>query len=301
LGALEWYKSLGIPTAGSRLERILEYAHRVLNPTTPCLQPLESDTTDEDAYYALTDGFGFGRIAVEISKLPPTLIPRRALRDIISGPLAASKEGRKFGDSRNKFVELELAASLSSAGIKLLGFDDLKFEFDGRRYIVECKRPSRSGTFDSNMEKAYGQLQKRLEHSTDRGIVAVAVEKVLGLDTQIYDLDSPALSNQFALSKALELSHMVVKYRSQWTDPRIVGVFEIIRFLTKSNLPNSFGANYILVLEKFATPKVAQAAESRRLDDMIGTLKSHFLSGGETIRKTPNKLVQPIARTTGSG
>src|SRR5208337_3202819 len=99
--------------------------------------------------------------------------------------------------------------------------------------------------------------------------------------------DSPALSHEFARSKALGIAPMVIKYRSMWTDPRIVGVFEIMRFLTRSKLPNSFGANYILVLEKFATPKVGQAAESRRLDDMIRTLKNHFLGGEEGECLTP--------------
>jgi hypothetical protein len=43
-------------------------------------------------------------------------------------------------------------------------------------------------------------------------------------------------------------------------------------------MPNTMGVNYILVLEKFATPKVAQALESIRLDNMIAELKKHFLA-----------------------
>ncbi|MGA2330107.1 MAG: hypothetical protein ABSH05_28045 [Bryobacteraceae bacterium] len=277
INALDWYRKIGIPTADTRLEKIHNYAQKVLNPITPGFQALGTGTTEEDAYYALSDGSGFGLIAAEMSKVASPLLPRGALRDILCGPLAVSSEGPSSSDSRNKFVELELAANLSSAGINLVGFDDLKFQFEGCRYIVECKRPSHDRTLDNNIEKAYRQLQARLEHSTDRGIVAIAVEKVLGLDCQIHDLDSPASSNEFAILKALELSPRVVKYRRMWTDPRIVGVFEIMRFLSRTKMPNSVGANYILVLEKFATPKVAQAAESRRLDDMIAALKSHYL------------------------
>jgi hypothetical protein len=225
--AREWYEKISILTAGARLEKIDNYAHRILNPVTPGFQPLGIDTTVEDAYYALSDGSGFGLIAAEMSKLPSNLLPRGTLRDILKGPIAVSDEETSTSDSRNKFVELELAANFSSAGFKLVGFDDLKFEFDGCRYIVECKRPYSMGTLDQLIEKAYEQLQKRLVNTTDRGIVAIAGEKVLGLDCKIYDLGSTVSANEFAKSKALELSQRVIKYRKMWPDPRIVGIFEV--------------------------------------------------------------------------
>lgn len=278
-GAIDWYRALGISTAGTRLKSMLDYAGKVLNPITPGFQPLGVDTTEEDAYYVLTDGAGFGQIVSEISKVGPNLLPRRTLRDILSGPIAASYEDPRSSDSRNKFVELELAASLSPAGeFEITGFDDLKFEFEGCRYMVECKRPSRNGRLDARMQKAYEQLRSKLECSTDRGIVAVAVEKVLGLDGRVHNLDSPAACTEFAISKALEIGQRIAKYRRLWVDPRIVGVFEIMRFLSKTTVPNSIGANYILVLEKFATERVAQEADSLRLDNMIRALKSHYYS-----------------------
>ena len=136
-------RKIGISTTGTRLEKIQDYLDELLNPTTPGVNPLAVNANEEDTYYALSDGASFGRIAAELTNLPSHLLPRRTLRDILKGPLVPSQE--KSGPTatpRNKFVELELAAHCSSAGCKLLGFDDLTFEFEGCRYAIECKRPA---------------------------------------------------------------------------------------------------------------------------------------------------------------
>jgi hypothetical protein len=134
LQACKWFEKIGISTTGTRLEAIRGYLDELLNPTTPEAKPLGEDATEEDIYYALSDGAGFGLIAAEMAKLSSQLLPRRTLRDNLQGPLAASKEEPgSTSDARNKFVEIELAAYFSSAGFKLLGFDDLKFEFEGHQ------------------------------------------------------------------------------------------------------------------------------------------------------------------------
>jgi hypothetical protein len=274
--ARDWFEGIAISTAGTRLECILDRAHKILNTITA--QPLGIGHTEEDNYYALTDGIGFGRIAIRMSKLPSHLLPRRTLQDILKGPLAVSDEDAQSNDPRNKFVELELAANLPYAGFKLVGFDDLKFEFEGYRYVIECKRPFCDGNLNDNIEKAYRQLQRKLNNSSDRGIVAVAVEKVFGLDRPIDDLESASDASRFAYSIAQQFMRKVRGYESTWIDHRVVGVVAIIRFILKTKTPDLVGANYmynyILALVKFATPQSAQPADSIRLDKMAEAFRA---------------------------
>ncbi len=269
-----WLGEIGISTTGTRLEKIQDHLVELLNPTTPSVSPLAVNANEEDTYYALSDGASFGRIAAEMRKLSPHLLPRRTLQDILKGPLVPSQE--KPGSTatpRNKFVELELAAHCSSAGCRLLGFDDLTFEFEGCRYVIECKRPWHKGTLDRNIKNAYRQIQSKLDGSDCRGIVAVAVEKMFGLDNRFQQVDSD--------DSAFELAHLIGEqfrkelktYYHRWIDTRVVGVLAIIRFLWKSTTPDTKVASYILCLVKFATPQVAQAAESTRLDRLIETFR----------------------------
>jgi hypothetical protein len=274
------FEKIDIPTAGTRLEKINEYFDELLNPTKPEGGPLEEDATDEDAYYALSDGAGFGLITTEMSKLRSDQLPRRALRDILGGPLTASKEDSTSSDSRNKFVELELAAHFSSAGLHLLGFDDLKFEFEGHTYLVECKRPFHERTLDDNIEKAYTQLRAKLDDSSDRGIVAVAVEKVFGLESMLHPIRSAASATDFAKSLAKEFRTRISKYGRTWVDTRVVGILAIFRFLWGIKVPERVSSSYILGLIKFASPQTGQEAENGRLDRLIETLRADLLTGG---------------------
>jgi hypothetical protein len=192
---------------------------------------------------------------------------------------ASEEESGPTADPRNKFVELELAAHLSSAGFKLLGFDDLEFEFEGHRYLVECKRPSREGTLDDNIQKAYSQLRKKLDGPSSRGMVAVAVEKVFGLDNRFLMVDTPSPVSALAVSISEQFRDKVAKYESQWLDPdpRVVAVLALIRFLMKTKAPESIGSSYTCGLVKLASPQVLQATESNRLDRMVEKLRAKFL------------------------
>jgi hypothetical protein len=277
--AYDWYADLGISPVGTRLQEIHDYViYQLLNTATPEAEALEAGTGDEDTYYALIDGAAFGQIATEISKLPSHLLPRHTLRDVLKGPLAASEEEPgPTADPRNKFVELELAPHLSSVGFKLFGFDDLEFEFEGHRYLVECKRPSHEGTLDDNIEKAYNQLRKKLDGPSSRGIVAVAVEKVFGLDHRFLTVETPSSVSALAVSIAEQFRDKIAKYESQWLDPHVVAVLAIIRFLMKIKAPESIGSSYTCGLVKLASPQVLQATESNRLDRMVEKLRAKFL------------------------
>ena len=277
IDARNWLHGIGITTTGTRLEKILDV---LLTLEDPEASPLGMDATEEDTYYAMSDGASFGRIAAEISELPSHLLPRRTLQDILKGPLVPSQE--KPGSTatpRNKFVELELAAFCSSAGCKLLGFDDLTFEFEGCRYVIECKRPWHERTLDDNIKTAYKQLQSKLDGPDCQGIVAVAVEKVFGLDNGFQQVDSEASASALAHSIGKRFRNELKKPYHRWLDTRVVGVLAIIRFLWKNTTPDTkVATSYILCLVKFATPQVAQTVESARLDRWIQTIQPKRLS-----------------------
>jgi hypothetical protein len=268
LKAREWFESIGIPTTGTRIEAIRDYLYEHLDPITPA---------DENTYYALSDGTGFGLIATEMSKLSPQILRRRSLQDILKGPLLASEEVPPINDhARNIFLELELAAYCSSTGFKILGLEDLNFEFEAHRYFVQCKRPFREENLDYHMKRAYCQLKKQLVKPSDRGIVAVAVEKMFGLDRQFHPVESASSASEFAVSVAKQFGRKIVQYNRTWVDTRIVGFLAIIRFLTKTGEQEQPCANYIPVLVKRASPQVGQAAESERLDSMMKALQQKF-------------------------
>lgn len=270
--AWDWYEDIGISPNGTRLEKIHDFiVYRLQDAETPEAKALKAGKGDQNTYYALSDARGFGMIAAEISKLPSHLLPRSTLRDIIKGPLVASEE--KVGittDARNKFIELELAAHFSDSGFKLLGFDDLKFEFEDHRYLVECKRPYYETTLDDNIKKAYKQLQMKLDGPSSHGIVAVAVEKVFGLDLQIEEVETLYSISALSLSIAQQFRDRVAKYENKWVDTRVVGILAIIRFMRRVRTEGLVISNYTPALVKRAS------AESKRLDRMIKALQIRF-------------------------
>lgn len=274
-GALKWWKKIDIQTGGTRLDEIQKYLDELLNPTTPEANSFSRDPLGVDAYSVLNDAAGFGRIAKGLSSVSTNLLPRGALRDVLRGSLAASKESEDVTtDPRNKFVELELAANCSAAGFNIIGFDDLKFEFEGQKYFVECKRPSCSKTLDQNIDKAYIQLKARIGDSSARGLVAVAVEKVFDLDQTFHEVDSHADTSRLGLSIGKEFVARVSKFRNLWLDTRVVGVVGIIRFLAKVRRPECISYSYQVCIAKLASEHEGQQAESERLDRMAVALRS---------------------------
>lgn len=82
--AYEWHQSIGFKLSGTRLEKIQDYIlYQLLNTATPEVRALEEGTADENTYYALSDGAGFGLITEEIAKLPSHIIPRGTLNRLL--------------------------------------------------------------------------------------------------------------------------------------------------------------------------------------------------------------------------
>ena len=276
--AYDWYETLGFDLTGTRLEKIRHYLeYKLLNIATPEGAAWENGTADEDAYYAVSDGAGFGLIAEDMAKLPSHRLPRGPLKDILQGPLASSDETPHNSDARNKFVELEMAAHCARAGFRLLGFDDLTFEFEGRKYHVECKRPFSANALERNLHKAYAQLRRKLQRDDSRGIIAIAVEKVFNLDQGFQRVRSESHLSEVGLMVADAFRTKIGRLEGSWVDTRVVGVVAIIRFLVKIEGSNAAGFSYNFALGIRALPGV-QMAEWGRLNRMVRQLNAGFLS-----------------------
>jgi hypothetical protein len=273
--ACDWYTNQHIDITGKRLDAIRNHVvFCLMNTATVEAKSFEKGIVTEKDYYALSDGAAFGLIARELSKLKPHILQKSTIKGIMNGPLVPKDENINNSDGRNKFVELELAANLSSAGIKIIGFDDVAFEFEGVRYLCECKRPFKDSSLDRNIKKAYSQLTNKLGSSKDRGLIAIAVEKIFNLDQSFQTLSVASGASDFALSIAKELQEKVSKYQTEWLDTRIVGILAIIRFLMKT--PKISGPSYNLALLIFPSPRFGQKSDYDRLFRLANHLKSNF-------------------------
>ena len=119
--ACDWYTNQHIDITGKRLDAIRNHVvFCLMNTATVEAKSFEKGIVTEKDYYTLNDGAGFGLIAKELSKLKSHKLPRQTIKDILGGSLVPRDEGLNNSDGRNKFVELELAANLSSVGLDLL-------------------------------------------------------------------------------------------------------------------------------------------------------------------------------------
>jgi hypothetical protein len=275
--ACEWYKGIGININGSRLQELHDYIFfKLMNTSTEEAKDIEKGIINPDVFSVLSEAHGFGLIASELSaaKHLKSHLPKKTLKDIITGPLFLTEETvESDADARNKFVELELAAFLLSAGISVVGFDDVQFEFEDTHFLVECKRPFSPSGLERNIKKAYTQLHKKLKEPSHRGLIAVAVDKAYSLDSKLHSIEMTN-AGQFAIQVAhqfrSDLNRFVMK---NFFDHRVVGVIAIIRFLWQRS-DGQIGCSYTVGLVKLASQYTAQATDSHRLDRFVQQLQS---------------------------
>lgn len=266
--ALEWYESIGVPTANTRLSELFEFlTHHLLNPASAEGRSLAKGEPTQTAYAALMDGVGFIEIRDHLSMLSSSLLPRRVLRSALQGPLAVEDECDNSNAGRNFFSELELAAHLSQAGFRPLAFNDLTVEIEGVPFTCECKRPFRRKGLPSNISVAYSGLSKRLKTNSERGLVCIVVERVFDLHRRMV---RPGEVDELLE----EVAHLLDASAEEWIDKRIVGVLGIVRFLVDTGDPRNPAANYVLALVK----RAALPADDHLLDGFILDLRRGFRS-----------------------
>lgn len=194
-----WLGSLEIDTAGTRLEEIinnLEWIIERYNRDPAGGISSKPDEIDiEKFWYCMTDAYSFIDVYGALKTLKSHLLPRRKLKEALSGPLLPRAEapGTENVNSRNIFFELELAARLMRRGIRVTGFEDVQFSFEGYPFCVQCKRLLSKANMKHNIDKAYDQVKKALsDHNNARGVIALSIEKLWKIDGLVLDVQSPA-------------------------------------------------------------------------------------------------------------
>jgi hypothetical protein len=274
--ARAWYELLGISTEGTRLALIEE---RV----TALLADLKSEPPEKvvkrwnkvDTYYVLSDGAAFGAIAREIRKIGPNLVPKKSLRILIEGPLSPLDEvlGDGSVNARNVFTELELAAHFSKKGIPPTGFRDLRLNFQAVDYSVQCKRLLSAPRVSENIGKAYDQLKTDLVTDNDRGLIALATDKFMGLEGKILPVENEADVSAEAFRLAEEFKKKYGGAWSKFVDPRVVAILLISRFLCYSVGPNVIGPAYYINVLPLVSEAALQATDLRRLREIVSGLR----------------------------
>ena len=129
--------------------------------------------------------------AEELASLLPLLrvsdtnILRQKVETALIGPDIPMEENQNSNRGRNDLFELVMAGKLLVAGYTpILGkHPDLACEVDGRKLLIECKRPSSDGAIRKRLKEAGGQLGRQLKDwragTGTRGVVALSLTKVI--------------------------------------------------------------------------------------------------------------------------
>lgn len=273
--ARAWYSDLGIRTAGTRLETI-EDRTTALVTDLGTLPPEEVvrrwDSTE--TYFVLTDGVGFGKIAREIGKVGPSLLPRRKIRALLDGPLVPTDETPGDGsvNPRNLFTELELAATLSDKGIVPTGFDDLQFTFHANDFSVEAKRLHSRRRVQDNVGEAYRQLQKRLRTDRARGLIALGLDKVMDLEQKILRVEPPDTPDREVISLVEDFISRFGRSWQSFVDTRVIAIILIVRFFCYNVARNVIGPAYYLVVIPLVNSGALQGADQNLLLSLASQL-----------------------------
>jgi hypothetical protein len=266
--ARAWYSQLRIDTTGTRLETMEQRTTVLLGDMEGLLrEEVVERWSNTDTYYVLSDGVAFGRIAREIGKIGPNLLPRRKLRTILEGPLVPVDEipGHSSVNGRNIFTELELAAKISECGIVPTGFDDLQFSFRGTDFAVESKRLVSRRRVRYNVEEAYGQLQRRLKTDQARGIISLALEKVMDLEGKILRVEPGDSPHEAVIEVVRDFDSRFGQPWQNFVDTRVVGILLIVRFLCFTVSSDVIGPAYYLVMRPLVRPDTLQGSDRELL------------------------------------
>ena len=144
LKAEAWFRSLRLPISGNRFSQILSNVRFVSDHyNKPSLQSILGNRPVAELWISVLDGFDFVDIHRRFRNLNNSQLPRRRLREILSGPLLPHAEDLNGSTihARSALFELEFAARMQARGVTITGFDDIQFKMQGLTVNVQCKRP----------------------------------------------------------------------------------------------------------------------------------------------------------------
>jgi hypothetical protein len=243
--ALEFCSSLNLAEAvevsrfrnyQTRIERLCEIIQK--DPLAELPKEIAEELKDQNLEYvlSLTESMEFVD-GIAFLKTCPAEITRRKIAKVLAGPLLPNDEDENSNEARNTLFELNMAARLNKAGISTLpGVDsDVECEINGRKLLIECKRPFRERNVAKQIRKAGKQLKTRLTStaSGSRGIVAVSLSKTLNRGDKflVYTEESRAKE---ALSRRLE--GLAERVKNSWIRLGKDGVIGILFHVVTASL-----------------------------------------------------------------
>lgn len=233
----DWLIQHRIPTAKSRFESIIINMEDINEHyETHLLNELIKDKGNVHLWYTLMESSAYITVYEMMKSLEDHRIPKRAIRNALEGPFLPMDEhsGDKNVNPRNHLFELELAGKLYKKNFKTVGFEDVQFTFDNYYFHVQCKRLFSKKNISHNIISAHKQLSTDIRTTNSRGIIALAIEKILDVDGKMLLVDKvddigpkiSALTNSF-----------INTYSSCWTEnvihPKVIGIILITRFIAQ--------------------------------------------------------------------
>lgn len=200
---------------------------------------------------------------------PHESLPKTKLQKAINGPYLSEDEDLENNESRNILFELELASVFQKRGINITSFDDFGFNFQGVRVLVECKRPVNKTTLVSNINYAAQKLNRQIDNSQQesRGLIAIAVDKIFGVDKGILDVKTTSqMENAVDNSMMSLISQHREKYWASMININFLGVIFILNYIAKSN--DRYSKGYQGIVDSVQTSHPAQMKNHLILDHL---------------------------------
>jgi len=228
-----WLKNRNVETKNTRIDFLIRNVKLIEKAYKTDLKSLGNMSTEE-FIFSLMDSYSFINIYEQFHNKPTNFIGSNKYREIIKEPFLSSEEisGSKNVNPRNFFFELELSAKLNQNGINVIGFDDLKFDFEKIIFLTECKRLFSEKNLSYNIKHATNQLYKKIKTS-ENGIIALSLEKIFKLDEKILRVNHFKDINK----EIMKLSHKFISKNKEMlrsiNNDRIVGYFLVFKFFAE--------------------------------------------------------------------
>lgn len=220
-----------IKTAGTRFKEVYTNVQQIVERyNAGDVETLIEEKGNEDIWLSLTESDAFIRVHSALREVDSARLPRKALKDMVGGPLLPRSETPNTAHSRNILFELELAARFYEAGIDVVGFDDIQLYLSGSHIGVQCKRPYSNKKVTDNLKSAKSQIQKR-QSVIRQGMIAFAIDKLYETDRNILVVNN---SSEIPYHVTRYTNDFIAKYKHEWRyllNTRIIAILICMKYI----------------------------------------------------------------------
>ena len=121
----------------------------------------------------------------------------------------------------------------------------------------------------SNIDKAYDQLKRNLVTDDDKGLIALAIEKLTGLEGKAFRVEEGADPTQEVFRLAEEFRTAFNRSWQTFIYQRITAIIIILRFLCYTVKHNVIGPAYYLDFVNLASRETLQAVDVQRTRELV--------------------------------